>query len=297
MFWFTGSRAHTLAVRRLAEARGAKLTPEGVFDFGKKVAGQTEESVYEAAGLPWIPPELREDRGEIEAALAGRLPELVRLDDLKGDLHVHLPEGPPESLVRAYAAEARAKGLEYLAVVGDGDCDIPGISLLRAIEAEVLADGTLDASYESLARYDLVIATVRSHFDLPRAQQTERLLRAVDHPLVTILAHPMGRLIHRRNPMHFDLELVLRHARARGCILELNARPDRMDLLDTVCRKAKREGVLVSIASGALVPRELDYLRFGVGQARRGWLEPENVVNTRPLSELMNLIDHRLSSV
>jgi DNA polymerase (family 10) len=320
MYYFTGSKAHNIAVRRLAQANGLKLNEYGVFRTAKggterRVAGATEESVFKAVGLPFIPPELREDAGEIEAARRGALPRLLELGDLRGDLHAHTKATDGRNTLREMALAARALGLEYLAITEHSrrvamahgldpqrlarqidEIDrlneelAGGITLLKGIEVDILEDGTLDLPDSILARLDLVVGAVHSRFNLPRARQTERILAAMDSPYFTILAHPSGRLIEAREPYEVDMLRIVRKAKARGIALELNSHPDRLDLTDTNCRMAKEEGVLVAISSDAHTTLDLENLRFGVGQARRGWLEKTDVLNTRPLNELRGII-------
>lgn len=312
--YFTGSKAHNIAIRRIAQKHGLKVNEYGVYRGEARIAGESEESVYRAVGLPYIPPELREDRGEIEAAHAGRLPQLVELADLRGDLHVHTRATDDRNTLREMALAAQAQGFEYLAItehsrrltVAHGldplrlarQCDeidalneqLTGITLLKGIEVDILEDGSLDLPDNVLARLDLVVGAVHSKFDLSRARQTERILRAMEHPCFTLLAHPTGRLIEKREPYDVDMLRIIRQAKKRGCFLELNAHPERLDLLDTYCQMAKEEGVLISINSDAHSTFDFANLRFGVGQARRGWLEKQDVLNSRPLAELRTLI-------
>ncbi|HET7831515.1 MAG TPA: DNA polymerase/3'-5' exonuclease PolX [Gallionella sp.] len=314
MHYFTGSKAHNIAIRRIAQHDGLKINEYGVFRGTKRIAGDTEESVFRAVGLPFIPPELREDHGEIEAARAGRLPKLVELSDLRGDLHAHTKVTDGHDSLRDMALAAKALGFEYLAItehsrhltVARGldplglarQCDeidrlnaeLSGITLLKGIEVDILEDGTLDLPDRSLEHLDLVVGAVHSRFELSRAKQTERILRAMDHPHFTILAHPTGRLLDEREPYDVDMLRIIRHAKQRGCFLELNAHPERLDLLDTHCQSAREEGVLVSINSDAHSTFDFGNLRYGVGQARRGWLEKNDVLNTRPLAALRKLL-------
>ncbi len=312
--YFTGSKAHNIVLRRRAQARGLKLNEYGVFRGERMLAGETEESVYAALGLPWIPPELREDRGEVEYAEKGALPRLVTRADLKGDLHCHTKATDGANSLREMAEAARARGLTYLAITDHSqrlrmvhgldsarllkqmdEIDrlnerLTGIVLLKGIEVDILEDGALDLPDDVLGRLDLVVGAVHSHFDLPPAKQTARLLKAMDHPHFTILAHPTTRELERRPPMEADWLRVIRHARGRGCHLELDSQPDRLDLLDTWCRVAKEEGVLVAVNSDAHSVHDFDDLQWGIGQARRGWLTAQDVLNTRPLTELRPLL-------
>jgi len=314
LHYFTGSKAHNIAIRKLALAKGLKVNEYGVFRGDKRMAGETEESVYASVGLPYIPPELREDRGEIESARAGHLPKLVELADLKGDLHAHSKASDGHNTIQEMALAARAHGLGYLAItehsrrltVAHGldparlsrqideidvlNRDLFGITLLKGIEVDILEDGSLDLPDSILARLDVVIAAVHSKFDLSRAKQTERILKAMDNPLVNILAHPTGRLIDEREPYDVDMAKVIRKAQTARCHLELNAHPERLDLLDTYCQMAKAEGVLVCVNSDSHSVHQFDNLRFGIGQARRGWLEKQEVLNTRPLKQLKPLL-------
>jgi len=282
----------------------------GVFDGDRRIAGETEESVYEAVGLPWIAPELREDRGEVEAALAGTLPQLIELPDLRGDLHAHSKASDGHNTIREMAKAAQAAGLEYVAItehsqrltvargldairlVKQGaeidrlNRELDGITVLKGIEVDILEDGTLDLPDSVLAHLDVVVAAVHSRFDLPRAKQTQRILAALDNPVVAILAHPLGRLIEEREPYDVDMQKIIRKAKSKKIALELNAHPERLDLLDIYCQMAKQEGALISINSDAHSTYEFSMLRFGVGQARRGWLEKKDVLNTRSLTEL-----------
>ncbi len=314
LLYFTGSREHNIALRRLAQERGLKISEYGVFRGARRVAGDTEESVYRSVGLPWIPPELREQRGELEAAHAGELPRLVTLADLRGDLHAHTKATDGHNTLAEMAAAARAAGLEYLAItehsrrltVAHGldptrlrrqmqEIDhlnetLEGITLLKGVEVDILEDGQLDLPDKVLAELDLVIGAVHSNFKLSRAHQTERILRAMDRPHFTLLAHPTGRLLETREPYDVDMLQIIRKARERHCYLELNAHPERLDLLDVYCQMARDEGVLVAINSDAHSTRDFANLALGVGQARRGWLEKRDVLNTRTLRQLRPLL-------
>ncbi|MGE5088548.1 MAG: DNA polymerase/3'-5' exonuclease PolX [Candidatus Levyibacteriota bacterium] len=314
LLYFTGSKAHNIALRRLAQDKGLKISEYGVFKGARRIAGATEQSVYDAVGLPFISPELREDRGEIEAARAGRLPPLVELRDLRGDLHVHTDATDGRNTLEEMVEAARALGLGYVAITEHSrrqtmshgldpqrlarqgsaiarlNARLRGIRVLRGIEVDILDDGALDLPDVALATLDIVIAAVHSRFNLSRAEQTRRILRALEHPQVSVLAHPSGRLIGEREPYDVDMLQVLRKAKATGVHLELNAHPERLDLTDTWCRMCKDEGVLVAIDSDAHRTQEYANLRYGIGQARRGWLARDDVLNTRPLSKLLPLL-------
>ena len=314
LLYFTGSKAHNVVLRQLAQQRGLKLNEYGVFRGDKPVAGETEESVYASLGLPWIPPELREGRGEIDAAKAGRLPHLVDLQDLKGDLHAHTKATDGRHSLQEMAEAARLRGLRYFAITDHSrrltmakgldstrllqqmeDIDqlnatLSGVTILKGIEVDILEDGSLDLPDEVLGRLDLVVGAVHSRFNLSNRRQTERIMKAMDHPHFSILAHPSGRLIGRREPYEVDMLRIIRKARERRCFLEINAHPERLDLTDIHCRMAKEEGVLLAVNTDAHSMLDLENARFGVGQARRGWLEKTDVLNTRSYAELRKLL-------
>lgn len=314
LHYFTGSKAHNIAIRRLGAERGLKINEYGVFRGTRRIAGDTEESVFAAVGLPWIAPELREAQGEIEAAQAGHLPQLIECSDLRGDLHVHTQASDGHDTLRAMALAAKRFGLSYIAItehshsltVAHGldaarlaqqgleidrlNATLGGITVLKGIEVDILGDGSLDLPEAALRRLDIVVGAVHSRFDLTRAQQTARIVRAVQSGLVTILAHPSGRLIDERLPYDADMEVIIRAARAAGCFLELNAHPDRLDLDDARCRMARTESAKVCINSDSHRATGFGNLRFGIGQARRGWLEAADVVNTLPRSAFMRTI-------
>jgi DNA polymerase (family 10) len=317
LHYFTGSKAHNIAVRKLALKKGLKLSEYGVFRGKRMVAGATEESVYATVGLPYIPPELREDQGEIEAAKQGTLPTLLEYGDLKGDLHAHSTLTDGRNTMREMAEVAAKLGLSYMAVTDHSrslkmvhGLDVKrlhaqmdaidrlngsniGLTILKGIEIEILEDGSLDLPDDVLARLDLVVGGVHSKFNLSRMEQTMRILRAMENRYLTILAHPSGRLMEQREPYDVDMPQIIAAAERTGCFLELNAHPDRLDLTDVYCRQAKDAGVLISIGSDAHSVDELRHLRFGVQQARRGWLEAKDVLNTRPLGELRRLLKKR----
>lgn len=310
MVYFTGSKAHNVALRRIAQTQGLKINEYGVYRGERRIAGNTEPSVYATLGLPPIPPELRENRGEIDSARQHLLPVLIERTDLRGDLHVHTDASDGRASLADMVDAARKAGLAYVAITDHSrrlniahglDADrlarqidlidrfnetSTGIVVLKGIEIEILEDGALDLPASVLRRLDLVVGAVHSHFKLSRTRQTERIMRAMDQPCFSILAHPTGRLIGEREAYEVDLERLIRHARERGCFLELNAHPDRLDLNDIGCRMARDGGVQVAISSDSHDENGFTTLRFGIGQARRGWLERKDVLNTLPLKEL-----------
>ncbi len=313
LLYFTGAKAHNIALRRMAQERGLKINEYGVYRGAQSIAGDTEASVYAALGLAYIEPELREASGEIEAAARGELPELVRLADVRGDLHAHTNASDGLNTLEEMARAARQRGLAYLAITDHSrrltiahgldaerlrrqgeaidalNAEMHGFCLLKGVEVDILRDGTLDLPDDALKRLDLVVAAIHSDFALPRDEQTGRILRALDNPYVTILAHPTGRLLLERDPYDVDMPRVMRAARERGCILEINAHPDRLDLSDAHCRMAKNEGVKLSLGTDAHRVGDLSNLAYGVDCARRGWLEAGDIVNTRPAGALKAL--------
>jgi DNA polymerase (family 10) len=286
----------------------------GVHRGRTRIAGETEESVLTAVGLPYIEPELREDRGEFDAALAGRLPTLVTFAQLRGDLHSHTRATDGTASLEDMVEAARRAGLRYLAITDHSkylgavhgldatglsrqidqidslNARIRGIRVLKGVEVDVLEDGSLALPDAVLARLDLVVGAVHSQFALSRKQQTERLLRALDHPYFSVLAHPTARLIDQRAPIDCDWGRVFRRAAERPCWLELNAQPARLDLDDVLAREAAASGALISIASDAHRVEDFALLEGGVRQARRAWLSASAIANTRPLGELRRLL-------
>ncbi|WP_459864477.1 DNA polymerase/3'-5' exonuclease PolX [Endothiovibrio diazotrophicus] len=315
LHYFTGNRGHNVALRREAQRRGLKLNEYGVFDGEERIAGSDENEVFAALGYPYIEPELREGRGELEAAHAGLLPQrLVSAEDLKGSLHNHTRwsdgRGTLEEMVEAAVERGHAyiaitdhsqrltiangldsrRLLEQLEAIDRLQERYPQIAILKGSEVDILEDGSMDLPEEVLARLDLVVGAVHTAFELPRAKQTRRILRAMESRYFSILAHPFQRMINERPPLELDIERIIRAARERGCFLELNATPKRLDLDDRYLYMAREAGVMVAIDADAHHPLQLDHLRHGALQARRGWLEPRHVINTRPLDELRALL-------
>jgi DNA polymerase (family X) len=314
LLYFTGSKAHNIKLRNMALDRGWKINEYGVFEGQDRIAGESEEEIYALFDLPLIPPELREERGEIEAAREDALPDLITLDDIRGDLHMHTESSDGHATLEAMARAAQDIGYEYVVITDHSTyiavtqgLDAEGVAaqidaidrlneelddlvVLKGIEVDILEDGSLDLPDDSLARLDLTVCSVHSKFDLSRQEQTERIIRAMDNPYFNILAHPTGRLIGRRAPYDVDMERVMEAALERGCFLEVNAHPERLDLNDVYAKMAKELGLKLVISTDAHRESDLSYMRYGVGQARRGWLEAQDVLNTRSLSDLRSLL-------
>ncbi len=303
--YFTGSKAHNIRVRERAVRRGLKINEYGVFKGEKKVAGATEEDVYEAVGLPYIEPELREDRGEIEAALTGQLPRLVRAEDIKGDLHVHSHYSDGTASIEDIARAAERFGLEWVCIcdhsrslkIGKGlsitelerkieeirrinHAGISKVLVLAGAEVDILGDGSLDYPDETLEQLDLVIAALHTGFSQDETRLTQRMISAMENPHVHLIAHPTGRLFGEREPYALNIERVLEAAQRTGTALEINAYPKRLDLGDTLVRRARDMGVLIGIGTDSHHVDQLQYLALGLGVARRAWLEPHHVINT-----------------
>lgn len=327
LVYFTGSKEHNIELRQRALERGLSVSEYGVFELaeegeeavtsttgrelGRRVAGLTEEDVYESLGLPWIPPEMREYRGEIAAAAAGELPRLLTVEDMRGDLQMHSPWSDGKNTIEEMLEACAARGYEYfaltdhsqaLAMTGGLDAEKlarqleeideiaarhPEIRFLRSIEVDILGDGSLDMDDESLARLDLVVISIHSKFDLSREDQTKRLIRAIEHPASDIVGHPTGRILGRRDPIDFDLGDVLDCAAENHVAMECNAHPNRLDLKDTHLMEARKRGVPIVISTDAHRVEELDLMSYGVEQARRAWLTPEDVLNAQPLEKLL----------
>jgi DNA polymerase (family 10) len=310
---FTGSGRHNEALRTQAVRRGLHVSEYGIADdaSGESEAFTTEEEVYERLGMAYIPPELRENRGELEAARAGRLPKLIELGDIRGDLHMHTTLSDGHASVEEMAAAARELGREYIAITdhsashGFGNDVQPdallaraeeiralpdlGIQVLAGTETNVLPDGSLDYEDDVLEQLDWVIASLHTSFRLAEKEQTRRMLTAMEHPLVDAIGHPTGRLIERREAYALDVDSVIAKAVETGTFLEINANPDRRDLNDVYARAAAEAGVMLVIDSDAHWPRTLANMRYGVATARRAWLTAEHVANTRPWAEVARL--------
>ena len=317
LLYFTGSKAHSIALRKLGQERNWKLNEYGIFEGKNRLASQTEKSMYEKLGLRYIEPEMREDRGEFEASRENRLPSLVTLEDIRGDLHMHTSETDGRYPVEEMVEAAREKGYEYVAVSDHSkrvamagglnekrlvaqmekidalNGEIKNFRILKSIEVDILEDGSLDLPEEILNELDLVVCSVHYHRNLPREKQTSRILKAMDHPCFNILAHPTGRIIQERKPIDVDLEKVMEGAVERGCFLEINSAPDRLDLNDEHIRMAGDMGLKLAVSTDAHTLNHLNNMRYGVDLARRGWLEKEDVINTRSWSALKKLLQRK----
>jgi len=312
--YFTGSKAHNIRIRSLGVQKGLKINEYGVFKGKKWIAGKTEEEVFKSIGLPFIPPEIREDWGEIEAAMDGKLPHLVELKDLKGDLHVHTDWTDGQNSIEQMAQSAIERGYEYLAICdhsptigitnGLDEKRLPqqieeikklnkkfkNFKLLTGIEVDVRSNGDLDLPNDLLKTLDVVVASVHTKFTQPKEEMTKRIIKAIENPYVDIIAHPTGRLIGKREPYEVDMDKILDAAFSNKKIMELNAYPERLDLNDINCRKAKGKGVKVAISTDSHKDSHLDWIFFGIATARRGWLEPKDVINTLSLEKLMKFL-------
>jgi DNA polymerase (family 10) len=316
--YFTGSKDHNIALRKIAIDRGFKLSEYGLFQGEKLIAAQTEEEVYGKLGMPWIPPELREDRGEIEAALAGKLPQIIGYGDIRGDLHVHCNwDGGADSIDDLVAA-ALALGYEYVGIsdhtkflkIEHGldeeklrarNQEIDAINarlaqegknfrVLKGCEANIMADGAIDITDEALAELDFVIAGVHSHFRQPREEMTRRILRAMRNPHVDIISHPTGRILKRREEYEVAVDDLLKAAQETGTILEINSYPERLDLDDVNILAAKQAGIKMVINTDTHHVDQLHLMRFGISQARRGWAEKQDIINAWPVGELLRML-------
>jgi len=307
--YFTGSKAHNIKLRSMAKDKGLKISEYGVFKGQKKIAGRSEKEVYKALGLPVIPPELREDRGEIEFALKNKLPRVVNLSDIKGDLHVHSDHSDGHVSIKELAELAQKMGYEYIAICDHSQAanyaggltpdrllqqieeidrlnkTFKNFKILKGSEVDILHDGRLDFGHDILKRLDLVVAAIHRGF---KKNVTERILRAMENPYVTVIAHPSGRLISRREGYDVDLDKVLEGARESGKALELNAYYDRLDLNEFYLKKAREQKIKISIGTDTHTAQGLEMIRFGVGIARRAWLEKRDILNCLSYEDLVS---------
>ena len=331
--YLTGSKEHNIRLREIAIQKGMKLNEYGVFKKaatgeGKRqtgpagedeirLAGKTEEEVYKVLGLPYIPPEIREDSGEIEAASAGTLPDFVEASDIRGDLHCHSDYSDGAATLGEIAAAGKKKGYQYILItdhskslhIASGlseerlhrqlvaidalNAKLKGFRLLRGSEVDILPDGSLDMSDGLLKRLDIVCIAVHSRFKMKRDEMTKRVIRAMENPHANILAHPTGRLIATRDAFEIDMEEVIRAAARTGTAIEINAHPARLDLDAKNCRVASEAGVMITIGTDTHVISELDYMIYGLGTARRGWLPKKNVLNTRTAAQLISVLQRK----
>ncbi len=313
--YFTGNIDHNVVLRGIAKNKGWKLNEYGIFDKrDKQIAGKTEEEVYEKLGMKWMPPELRENTGEIEAAMKSKLPKLIEYGDLKGDLQVQTNWTDGSNSIKDMAEEARKFGLEYIAITDHtkalamtGGLDeekllkqmkeiekvnkqLSEITILAGAEVNILKDGRLDIDDKTLSELDFVGASVHSNFNLPKDEQTKRIIKAMENENVDIIFHPTGRVIQQREPYEVDIDRIIQMAKDTDTMLEINAYPDRLDLKDEHIKKAVQAGVKFCIDSDAHTKLHFRYLEFGIAQARRGWAEKKDVVNTLPLKEFLKFI-------
>lgn len=310
LHYFTGSKEHNIACRKIAVKKKYKLNEYGLFKNDDRIAGRTEEEVYSELDLLYIEPELRENRGEIEAGKDRKLPNLITLDDIRGDLHVHTKATDGRYSLEDMVRGAEKKGYEYVAVtdhskkvtVANGldkkrlrrqiqEIDklqdkFKKIRILKSIELDILEDGSLDLPDDVLKELDFTVCSVHYNVNLSREKQTSRVLKAMDNPHVNIIGHPSGRLIHERKPLDLDMEKLMQAAAERHIHFEINSHPDRLDLDDAYCKLGKEIGIKMAVATDAHSIDDLDLIRFGVGQARRGWLEADDVINTLPWEKL-----------
>jgi DNA polymerase (family 10) len=321
LVYFTGSKQHNVKIRHIAKQKGLKVSEYGVFKVSKKtgkekfVAGKTEQDVYAELGMDWVPPELRETRGEVEAALSGTLPKnLIDIKDIKGDLHIHTNASDGRASLEEVVKKAKALGYKYIAIsdhsknvaIANGmdekrllknvdkirklDKKVKGIKVLAGVEVDILDKGKLDLADYALKELDVVIAAVHSRFSLPKKEQTERMLRAMDNKYVNALAHPSGRLITRRKPLELDFDSLFKKAAENNIFMEINTHGERIDLNDVNCMRAKELGCKFVINSDAHEMDQMDLVIYGVLTAKRGWLEKKDVINTYSLDKLLKTL-------
>ncbi|MGZ3569280.1 MAG: DNA polymerase/3'-5' exonuclease PolX [Thermodesulfobacteriota bacterium] len=309
--YFTGSKGHNIHLRGIAKARGIKINEYGVFKGKKKVGGKDEKDIYRALGMDWMEPELREDRGEIEAAQKGRLPKLVQESDIKGDLHVHSKWSDGTSSIEEVARAAQRRGYQYIAITDHSKSlriahgldearlikqmeqidrlneKLKGFQILKGTEVDILAEGRLDFPEKVLEKFEIVVASIHSGFKQDRAKMTKRVIQAIENPYLDIFAHPTGRLLGARDPYEVEMDELIEAAKKFGKVLEINAYFERLDLDDIHCRKAKEMGIQVAINTDSHHPDQMWMMSLGVAVAKRGWLEKKDVVNTLSLKEIL----------
>lgn len=307
--YFTGSKAHNVELRKIAQEQGYKLNEYGLFTGPRRVAGKAEEEIYAKLGLDWIPPELREARGEIALARTHALPVLVTLEDIRGDLQMHTSATDGQATIDEMAHAARARGYEYIAItdhsrrvtmahgldpkrlrdqwraITEWNAAARGFTILKSVELDILESGELDLPDDVLAEADYVVATIHYGTNQSERRLTERLVGAAEHPWVDAIGHPTGRLLGKREPYHFDFDALVRACARAGCLLELNGHPERMDLPDTLAAAAKQQGVRFALSTDSHQPGNLPFMKYAVDLARRAGLEADDVLNTRPVAE------------
>ncbi len=317
ILYFTGSKSHNIALRKIGQEKDYKINEYGLYKGNKRLAGKSEKEIYEKLGLGYIEPELREDRGEIDAAKKGLLPDLITPGDIKGDLQAHTTATDGKYSLEEMSEAAEKMGYEYLAItdhskkvamaggldekrlavqireIDEMNRKMKNIRILRAVEVDILEDGSLDLPDEILKELDLVVCAVHYNMNLSKRKQTRRILRAMENPYFNILAHPTGRMIGKRSGYDMDMEEIMKEAKNKGCFLEINSNPDRLDLNDQYAKQAKEIGLKLTISTDAHYTGNLEYMKYGVAQARRGWLEKEDVINTRPWKELKKLLKRK----
>lgn len=314
MLYFTGSKAHNVAIRRIAQDKGYKINEYGIYEGAYWKAGKTEKEMYQYIGLSFIEPELRENRGEVEAARTNSLPSLINLKDIKGDLQSHTQASDGRFTLEEMVEGARKRSYSYFAITDHSkrvtmangldeerlathiehidrlNENLKDIKVLKSVEVDILEDGTLDLSDDILEKLDIVVVAIHYNMNLNREKQTYRVLKAMENPYFHIMAHPTGRLIGKRAGYDIDMEKILDAAAQKGCFMEINAAPDRLDLSDIYAKMAKDKGVKIVISTDAHALDNLNYMRFGVNQARRAWLEPKDVINTYSWNEIEQMI-------
>jgi len=314
VYYFTGSKQHNIQVREMAVKKGLKINEYGIYKGNKRIGGAEENDIFKALGLSYIPPEIREAHGEIEAAKKGKIPTLIELKDIKGDLHLHTKATDGANTIEEMALEARRMGYEYIAItdhtkstrvaggltekealahlkkIDRANKNISGIKIIRGMEVDILPDGRLDYSNDVLKEIDVVFASVHSNFKMAGPEMTKRIISAMKNKYVHVLSHPTGRLIGQRDAYEVDLEEVIKAAKDTGTFLELNGNPIRLDLDDIHCRKAKELGILIAITTDSHSTSQLELMRYGILTARRGWLEKKDVLNALPYEKLIKTL-------
>lgn len=312
--YFTGSKAHNIHIRQLAQQKGWKVSEYGIFKGNKQIGGEKEEEMFSMFGLQYIPPELREMRGEFEAAAKGTIPKLIELSDIKGDLHLHTVASDGSNNIEEMAEAAKKLGYEYIVIsdhsqstrvagglnpkemqkqlveIMSANKRIKGIEILAGAEVDIKPDGSLDYPNDILKQLDIVLISIHSNFKMTKEAMTKRIIKAMQNKYVNIFTHPTGRLIGEREPYEVDLEAVLAAAKANNVVLELNAHPRRLDLTDIYCRRAKELGIKIAISTDAHYVDQLELMKYGVLTARRGWLEAKDIINSLPLDKFSKLI-------